>query len=78
MSTPVNDGPSQLDALQPDGNFRDDPPGLDALTGPERYERLPELREARRVGPRHPSHPFHARWRKDHGLDQADDKPTEP
>jgi hypothetical protein len=58
---------AQLDALQPDGNFSDDPsPDVD----PE-VQRLAdaaaEQRAANRAGPRHPAHAFHDQWLADHG-----------
>jgi hypothetical protein len=63
-------GPDQsgLDALQPDGNFRDDPP---AEPDPELQRRLQELdteRAANRQGPSHPAHDHHDAWLAERGL----------
>jgi hypothetical protein len=69
---------SQLDRLQPDGNFDDEPPSAEQIEAQKRSEELALAREAARVGPRHPAHDFHAQWRKDHGLPPLDDKPSEP
>jgi hypothetical protein len=57
-----------LDALQPDGNFQDEPPSAEQTEAQKRTERLAEQRQANRQGPRHPAHPMHAQWRADHGL----------
>jgi hypothetical protein len=62
---------SQLDQLQPDGNFDDEPPSAEQIEAQKRSEELALAREAARTGPRHPAHEFHAQWRTDHGLPPA-------
>lgn len=71
-------GTAELDQLQPDGNFRDDPLTPEQIAALKRYEDLPTRRQANRVGPRHPAHPFHAQWRADHGRAPLNDQQTEP
>lgn len=72
-------GPEQsgLDALQPDGDFRDDPP---PEPDPELQRRLQEIdtaRAANRQGPSHPAHDFHDQWLAERGLTREwDTNPT--
>lgn len=71
-------GPDQsgLDALQPDANFRDEPPDE---VDPELQRRLQELdtaRAANRQGPSHPAHDFHQQWLDERGLGPEWDNPS--
>jgi hypothetical protein len=59
---------NQLDALQPDGNFRDDPPAEADPDAQKRSERLDQERAANRQGPSHPAHWQHADWLAERGI----------
>jgi hypothetical protein len=59
---------SQLDALQPDGNFRDDPPAEPDPDAQKRSEGLDQERAANRQGPSHPAHWQHAEWLAERGV----------
>lgn len=59
---------NQLDALQPDGNFQDEPPDAPDPDAQRRSERLDQERAANRQGPSHPAHWQHADWLAERGV----------
>jgi hypothetical protein len=59
---------SGLDALQPDGNFSDEPPTEEQIEAQKRSERLDTERAANRQGPSHPAHDHHDQWLAERGL----------
>jgi hypothetical protein len=76
MSKTQGPEPSPLDALQPDGNFQDDPSPADDLAAQEAAERLADERAANRQGPSHPAHAFHQQWLDERNLGPEWDNPT--
>jgi hypothetical protein len=67
---------SGLDALQPDGNFDDEPPTEEELELQRRLQELDTARAANRQGPSHPAHDFHGQWLAERGLGPEWDNPT--